>query len=209
MINIPEFHPSLFETTAEDVPYDQRKIMEQTVSDKSLGELSPAQKYQLTVDDKQLSGSNTRYLFRDLYGETLLTFLFFSKDNVENIQNVARFITYKQTGYIIDNQSINELLIVMRSIFLEYSAHPKLIDESMPDTEKKQLIVMYTNEVARLNDLVINAIVPKIISQMIQYINYLKDASTQPYHMDRPKNVNVAGERVYRSVTEVLTGSNL
>lgn len=209
MVNIPNFHPSFFETTNKDTPSDTRELMEKNTSEESLGELSSSHKYNLTVDDNKLSGSNTRHIFRNLYGETLLTFLFFSKKNIENIQNVIKYIIHKETNYVIDNQSVNELLIIMRSIFLEYSAHPKLIDEKMSDDEKKILLEKYTKEVARLNDIVINTIVPKVVSQMIQYINYLKDASQQPTYMDRPTNENVSGQRVYRSITEVLTGSNL
>lgn len=209
MVNIPNFHPSFFETTDKDTPSDNRELMVKNASDDSLGNLSSSYKYNLTVDDNKLSGSNTRHIFRNLYGETLLTFLFFSKKNINNIQNVIKYIVHKETKYVIDNQSTNELLIIMRSIFLEYSAHPKLIDENMSNDEKKQLLQKYTKEVARLNDIVINTIAPKIISQMIQYINYLKDASQQPTYMDRPVNENVSGQRVYRSITEVLTGSNL
>jgi hypothetical protein len=158
---------------------------------------------------QNLSGSNTRHLFKNLYGETLLTFLFFSSQNVDNIQKLVRMVVFKETQLVLDNQSTNELLIVMRSIFLEYSAHPPLIDPEMSSETKQQLYVMYTQEVSRLNEIVINAIVPKIISQLQQYLDYLRDASTQPYQTDTPQNVSIAGERQYRSVTQVLTGGEL
>lgn len=208
-IDIPDFHPSFYETVEKDLPKDTRTLMSQTTSKESLGELSSATNYQLTVDDKQLSVSNTKYLFRGLYGETLLTFLFFSDKNVRNIQNLIRFVIYKQTEYTVDDQSINELLIIMRSIFLEYSAHPKLIEENMSPQEKIILMQKYTKEVERLNDIVVNAVVPKVVSQMIQYINYLKDASRPAEQLERPKSDNVSGQREYRSITEVLIGSNL
>jgi hypothetical protein len=163
----------------------------------------------LTIDDDGLSDSNTRHLFKNLYGETLLTSLFFSKLNILNIQNVIKFNVHKETNYIIDKQSMNELMIIMRAVFLEYSRHPKLITPDMPQDEKDVLLMKYKMEVSRLNTIVINQVVPSIISQLQQYVDYLKDASEQPYYMDKPENVSVKGQKQYRSITQVLTGGNL
>lgn len=208
------FHPSLFETTSKDVPSDKRTLMvitkersQRLTSDKVDNLISPGS-YDLTIDDKKVSGSNTRFLFKNLYGETPLTFLFFSDKNIKNIQNMLKYLVYKENGYIIDDQSVTELLIIMRGIFLEYSLHPKLIDESMSEQEINELKIKYTNEVKRLNKLVIDYIVPKVVSQMQQYIHYLKDASEQPYYMDKPQNVSVQGQKQYRSTTQVLLGGN-
>lgn len=208
------FHPSLFETTSSDVPSDKRTLMiitkersQRLTSDKVENLTSPGS-YDFTINDKQVSGSNTRFLFKNLYGETPLTFLFFSDKNIQNVQNMLKYLVYKQNGYIIDDQSVTELLIIMRGIFLEYSLHPKLIDESMSEEEKNQLKIKYTNEVKRLNKLVIDYIVPKVVSQMQQYLDYLKDASEQPYYMDKPQNVSIQGQKQYRSATQVLLGGN-
>jgi hypothetical protein len=78
----------------------------------------------------------------------------------------------------------------------------------MSNKEKSELIIKYKNEVARLNEIVINAIVPKIISQIQQYLDYLRDASQQPYQMDQPKNESVIGQKQYRSTTQVLFGGD-
>lgn len=207
------FHPSIYEHNT-NIPLDENTLASVKERRKTkLGSVdtfvSPG-KYKFTVDDNKVSDSNTRHLFKNLYGETLLTELFFSKRNVQNIQNLVKYVVHREVGYIIDNQSVNELLIIMRSVFLEYSAHPPLINE---DTMTKEEIVKlqkkYTNEVHRLNDLVVNAIVPKLVSQLQQYLDYLRDVSTQPYTMDRPKNDSISGERQYRSVTQVLTGGEL
>uniref|UniRef100_A0A6C0E0K5 Minor capsid protein P8 central region domain-containing protein n=1 Tax=viral metagenome TaxID=1070528 RepID=A0A6C0E0K5_9ZZZZ len=201
------FHPSLFETTKEHTPKDERVLMENKIEvTDTVTNLTAPKKFSFTEDDNKLSKSNTKALFRGLYGETLLTYLFFSEKNVMNIQNLIKMIVSRETGYVVDNQSNNELLIIMRSIFLEYSAHPKLIDPSMSSDEKADLYKKYTEEVRRLNDIVINSIVPKLISQMIQYVTYLQDASEQPKYMDRPINDSVSGKKDYRSITDVLTG---
>ncbi len=210
------FHPSMFETPNQDVPQEERTLLairEQRKTrlggDSDLSSLESPGKYAFTEDDKAISGSNTRHLFKNLYGETLLTFLFFSSDNVKNIQNLIKYLVHKEMGYIVDDQDPTELLIIMRSIFLEYSAHPPLINEDTPDDVRAKLLKKYTAEVTRLNEIVVNQIIPKVVSQLQQYLDYLRDSSQQPPQMDLPKNVNISGEREYRSVTQVLLGGSL
>ena len=209
--NEPLFHPEFYERSS-DLPGDKRTLLTVTderskrLTSRKVEDLKSPGKYNLTPDDKKISGSNTRFLFKNLYGETPLTFLFFSDKNIQNIQNLVKLNVHKQINYIIDDQSVNELMTIMRSIFIEYSAHPPLFDEKMPEKERKILLTKYTNEVDRLNKIVVNEIVPKIVSQIQQYLDYLRDASQQPYYMDKPKNESVKGQKQYRSITQVLAG---
>ena len=211
----PVFHPSFFETVDTHTPKEERTLMTirqlrgQRLTNKTVENMVSPGVHKFTVNDQQLSGSNTRHLFKNLYGETLLTFLFFSEKNIDNIQNLIKFLVYRETKYVVDKQSYTELMIIMRSIFLEYSAHPPLIDENMSSEIKERLFKKYTDEVGRLNDIVVTSIVPKVISQLQQYLDYLRDASEQPYQIDTPKNESISGERQYRSVTQVLLGGNL
>lgn len=213
--DLPVFQQQIFETTNADIPLENRTLQEitkergQRLTKSKIDELISPGSYNFNTNDDSLSGSNTRHLFKNLYGETLLTFLFFSKRNIDNIQDILKFVVHRETKYIIDNQSINELLIVMRALFLEYSLHPKLITEEMSDKERSELLKKYTKEVERLNMIVINQVVPKIISQIQQYVDYLRDASEQPYYMDKPQNDSVKGQKQYRSTTQVLIGGEL
>ena len=168
-------------------------------------------RYKFTADDgdAKLSGSNTRYLFKNLYGETPLTFLYFSDKNVKNIQNLIKYVVHKEIGQNIDDQDTRELIVIMRSIFLEYSEHPVLLDETMSPEKRAAVLKLYTNEVDRLNQLVVNETVPKVISQLQQYLDYLRDCSTQPIPIARAKNVSTSGTRTLRSITQLLSGNIL
>lgn len=209
------FHPTDFETTSRDLPTNIRTLnsvrrdREQSLPAKQLAKVVSPGKYDLTIDDSQLSKSNTYQLFKNLYGETLLTEMFFSERNINNLQNVIRFVVNKETGYVIDNQSYNELLTIMRSIFLEYSAHPKLLTDDLSPIEKTALLQKYTSEVTRLNGIVVSDVVPRVASQMQQYLDYLRDASQPIRVMEKPISVSVSGERQYRSTTQVLLGGDL
>ena len=209
-----KFHPSIFEILQEK-PVEERSMAllreqrSQRLTEENVEKLESPGTYGLTVDDKKIGKTNTNQLFKNIHEETLLTHLFFSEKNVETIQNLIKLLVHKETGYVLDKQSYTELLIVMRSIFLEYNAHPPLISDTMD--KKTQMVIMkkYTDEIIRLNDIVLNTIVPRVISQLQQYLDYLRDASEQPYYMERPNNVNATGQKQYRSVTQVLIGGDL
>ena len=77
-----------------------------------------------------------------LYGiqeQTQLNQLYFSKANMEIIQNKIRYEVYLKTDkkHIIDNQSPVELEIIMRSIYLQHSPN-------LPTQIKEQ--IKYLNE---------------------------------------------------------------
>lgn len=204
------FHPSLFESNESGSSKSFLQLQnERKTKIQDIPNLKAPSKHKLTEDDDALPSTSTTSLFKNLYGETLLTQLFFSRQNIINIQNILKFLVYKETKEVIDKQSNSELLIVMRSVFLEYSAHPPLIEDSMSEQRKSQLYTMYTKEVIRLNEIVVNSIVPKLVSQMLQYLGYLKDASEQPYQMELPKSNSITGERRFRSATQVFIGGEL
>ena len=214
-----DLHPSAFQNTnynSNDTQNIKTLIdisnLQNTNTNTNLGDLTTLKSpgsYNFTVDDKQLSPYNTQFLFRNLYGETPLTFLFFSGENTNNLQNIIKMLVYKQMKYVIDNQSITDLQIIMRSIFLSFHQHPPLIDEKMSENQKVELLKIYTNEVSRLNNLVINDIVPRVCSGLQQHLDYLKDASTPIKPIPRSQNTSNAGTRNYRSTLNVLTGSAL
>ena len=183
----------------------------QLIPDDKLGDLQSPGRYHFTADDgdQKIAGSNTKYMFRNLYGETPLTFLYFSDKNIENIQNLIRYLVHKEIGQNIDKQNVTEMMIIMRSIFLEYSQHPPLLDEAMPPARRDAVLKLYTMEVDRLNQLVVNETVPKVISGLQAYLDYLRDCSQQPVPIARPQNMSSSGTRQYRSTTQVLTGNIL
>lgn len=211
----PDLHPSQYQVNSGGNLKQQRTLLtvkqerEKTLAVDDLKKLTSPGKFNLTVDDKGLKGSNTNSVFKNLYGETLLTFLFFSQENVDNIQKLIKMLVHKHTKEIVDDQSNTELLVVMRSIFLAYAKHPKLIDESMSEQERKSLLLQYTNEVDRLNQLVIDSTVPLIVSQLQQYLVYLHDASSPLRVMEKPLSTSVKGTKNYRSQTQVLLGTDL
>lgn len=126
-----------------------------------------------------------------LYGiqeTSQLNQLFFSKKNMENIQNMIRYNVYLKSDkkFIIDKQSDIELEIVMRSIYLQHSPN-------LPNKTKEQI--------EYLNKLVSDWCVEQIIPEVNQYIGYIKEIEYMPLPIDLPLNLSVKGTRALRSVT--------
>lgn len=204
------FHPSIF-TNSDGQLNKNDRTLNQLVEERA-SKVNPNETpngiiggYHLTPNDNK---SETNPI-KNLVAETLLSQMFFSAQNIQSIQNIIRFLVHKHSNVVIDNQSREELLIIMRSVYLEYSSHPPIIDSNSSDEEKRKLGPKYTAEVGRLNEITVNQIIPRILSGLQQYLDYIRDASEPQKIMERPTNDSVAGKKEYRSITGVLLGTEL
>jgi hypothetical protein len=186
------FHPSFFESIDNTVPTDAIRIdnVERALPTK------PAGNYKLNNDRKQGKRDNSDVL--GVYHErTPLTSAYFSRDNIDNIDYLLRSNVNKEMGYTIDKQSRDNMLDIMRTIFLSYSLHP-----DMPGKEgmTPELAKQYTLELTRLNEITIRKMLPNVISDLQQHLDYIRDISDplSNRYLDNPENVNIKGTREYR-----------
>jgi hypothetical protein len=122
-------------------------------------------------------------LMRGNWLETPLSRAFFSPENTKIIQNAIRREVYDRSGdkqWVIDEQSADELQIVMRSLYLQYA---KNLEFDIP------------GQIAELNKLVINWCVPRIMSEVGMYQYYLKDISALPIPLPQPMSMSSAGTK--------------
>jgi hypothetical protein len=106
-----------------------------------------------------------------------LSVLFFSAANVTIIENGIKAAVYKLSNntHIIDTQDYDQLYVIMRSTFLQYSLnHPDNI----------------TEQIEVLNSRVIAHCAPKIYSEIESYIKYKKDSSTLISPLDMPTYIH-------------------
>jgi Family of unknown function (DUF5761) len=109
--------------------------------------------------------------------------IFFSKENITVIQNQIRkevFEKSKPKGYVIDEQSADELKIIMRAIYYQYA-------RNLPTEIKEQVV--------DLNQKVVNWSVPHILSAVDHYFFYLNDISHMPVPLELPPSMSSAGTR--------------
>ena len=101
--------------------------------------------------------------------KTVLKYLYYSQTNVDVLQRLIKYSVRKNSGYIISDQNITELLQVMRVMDLWYCSNT--LDEDK-----------YVDEIMKLNQHVINYVIPSIISSIRSYKLYLRD-------INQPRNV--------------------
>lgn len=116
--------------------------------------------------------------------------MFFSHVNMKHLKKLICKRVYQESGgkYKLSEeaQSDNDLLTVMRSIYLDHAKH-------LPDQIKEQ--------VAELNYHVMIDLVPRVIKNAQQHLSYIRDHTQQPLPMDRPQYVSPAGTKSNRSIT--------
>jgi hypothetical protein len=105
--------------------------------------------------------------------DTALSNAFFSSSNMKIVQNGIRAGVYKKSNnqYIIGEQNGDELKIIMRSIFLQYS-------KNLPNN--------IADQIRDLNNLVFDYSVNQVYSEAQGYMIYKKDVSTLVVPIARP-----------------------
>lgn len=112
---------------------------------------------------------------------------FFSRANVDAIQRDIQASVQAKSGYKIDRQSDEQLLIIMRSIY---------VNNADAGTAEPRQHLRY------LNSLVVAECLPIVASNLKQYLFYLRDASRLPEPLERAKHTSMKGS----NVTELFRG---
>lgn len=131
----------------------------------------------------QTDTSASQDLMRGNWIDTALSKAFFSPENTRILQNAVRKTVYDRSGdkrWVIDEQSADELQIVMRSLYLQYA---KNLEYDIP------------GQIKDLNDLVVEWCVPRILSEIGMYQYYLNDISKLPTPLPQPMSMSSAGTK--------------
>jgi hypothetical protein len=110
--------------------------------------------------------------------ETETSRLFFGRPNIDALQGRLVRAIRERTGYTIDRQSEEQLLIVMRYVYMQSGRHHG-----------------GAREVARLNELVLREVVPQVGAGLAQYLDYLRDASTMYTPIARGQATSIKGTK--------------
>ncbi len=107
------------------------------------------------------------------WNNTPLSTAFFSRENIQALQNGIRVGVYNRSNqqYLIGNQNSDELKIIMRSIFLQNA-------KNTPENIPFQIDV--------LNKLVLEYAVHQVYGEAEGYMKYKRDASTLVTPIDPP-----------------------
>ena len=122
------------------------------------------------------------------WDETILSKNYFSKENIQIIQNGIRAGVYEKSNkqYLIGPQDCESLKIVMRSVFLQNAINnPGNIAQQIAD----------------LNQIVLDFCINQVYAEARGYLQYLTDVSTLPTPIGLPTLVSQNDKRNYRMPT--------
>jgi hypothetical protein len=125
-----------------------------------------------------------------------LRHVFYSNENIDIIQKMLIMIVYKRTNkeIVIARQKRERLITVMDWVFLNHS-------RNLPYNIKQQ--------VDELNKITINEILPDLLSNIDQYLGYIRDINDPIRPIDRPINVSSKGSRTLPSVMRRISEDKL
>ena len=142
------------------------------------------------VDFKQNPRNICNYQHDALKGNLInnpVASLFFCSKNIFAIQlGIKNMVMNKTCGRIrVGDQSVDELLIIMRSIYLEHS---------------KNSILDIVRQVRDMNGMVLSFAVPRIIEEVDMHNSYIERITKLPVPLEHAKNDSVKGSKtIYRS----------
>ncbi len=128
--------------------------------------------------------SHAAEMLRGIQELSPLSSLYFGEKNIDRLQWLLKKNIYINScgKYVIDRQDDAELLIIMRSVYLEYSLNNNF------DYEK---------QIDALNEKVLEFAVPQVLSAVNLYSQYLKDSSNPLRTLDRPQYESMSGTKSY------------
>ena len=108
-----------------------------------------------------------------LWDETYLSNAFFSKENIQILQNGIRAGIYQKSNgqYVIAPQDCDSLKIIMRSVYLQHSSNQ---------------LTNITQQIVELNKIVLDYAIKQVYSEVQGYMKYLDDASTLVVPISHP-----------------------
>ena len=125
--------------------------------------------------DKIPVNTNTNYqnVLTGNFERSRLSDAYFSKQNIQIIQNGIRKGVYdkSQQKILIDNQPEDQIVTVMRSMYLQHS---------------KNLEINIAQQIEELNAHVLQYCINNIFNEAVAYLKYKEDASTMHRPMQRP-----------------------
>ncbi len=123
-------------------------------------------------------------LMRGNWSENPISRAFYSLENMKYLQHAIKLGVYQRSGpnkWEIDDQSIDELKIIMRAMYLQYGRN------SLTEPVKDQ--------VDELNNIVLEWAIPRIITEIKAHFTYLNDITTMPVPMAPPVSMSSAGTK--------------
>lgn len=127
-------------------------------------------------------------IIKTIHERNAIIDIFFSKRNLDHLQKlIIAMVKHQSEGqYNISRQSDQELLTVMRSIYITTPCNPFGDQTSL------------RNDICNMNKNVLDWVVPRILVKVQQYLGYVRDQSNNAMPHKRPEFMSGTGNRINR-----------
>lgn len=162
--------------------YQQQDILNMNKDNDKYGEI-------FEYTEKQLNKKSfDSYTFSSHIEPSLFLNYYFSKQNIKNIQNQIRYNVYLKSNkrFIIDEQNVETVGIIMESMYLQYSIKPA--------QECK-----FKKEIERLNNLVLNYSVDNIITAVEMQNAYINKVTKDIIPMEPGEYTSKKGSYITKT----------
>jgi len=172
---------SLLESNGTSLSAYSNKIIDLESYNGRVNIMEPPAKHLLFQMTEKIDLKNKPTDYRDALTGTwehnALETAFFSAENMQIIQNAIKAEVYKlsKNRYILPNQNVQQLKVIMRGMYLQYAEH-------YPDNIRGQI--------ERLNKVVLDYAIPSVYNEAVSYEKYCRDASTLVVPLERPLQHN-------------------
>jgi hypothetical protein len=124
-------------------------------------------------------------ILKGIQEPTKYSLLFFSRSNIRNVQNAIINGVFKATGRVIPPQKDEQVVNVMKGIYLQNSRVPYSESE-------------YKENIQLLNDMVVEFAVKDVSNTVRQQVEYLRFIKLENRELpDRPVSDNTFGTKTY------------
>jgi len=134
------------------------------------------------VENCRKNDSYSHDLLSCHHKDNVLADNFFSKANIQIIQNGLRAEVHKQTKQIISEQDKTQVLLTMRYAYFSFAKH---------------LAYNIKGQIAELNERVLKYLVPLVLNEMKQYATYIQDSFVSLKPQNNPEQTSSHGQRQY------------
>ena len=110
--------------------------------------------------------------------QTPLNKMFFSVYNVNLLQLAIRKKILDEMGYVIDTQNVDDLLVIMRAVFINNASQPN---------------VNICQQVQYMNSVVLGTASKQIYTGLSKFIGYMDDITKPVVPPAIPKNTSIYG----------------
>lgn len=141
---------------------------------------SAPQRFELYENEDFVNKNGFKDSLKTIQDNSILSKTFFSKKNIDCIQNNLIRKVFEKSGHKIARQSDLQLQIIMRSIYLQYS---------------KNLTCDVKIQIKELNKKVLDYSLDRVITEILQFLEYKNTVTNIPSPLFHPQNLSSSGEK--------------